>query len=443
MKFSSRPRMSRRAALRGAGVSIALPWLEAMAPRRAGAATAPRRFAVVFFGNGVITRNWNPSGGETSFTLPTSLAPLKDLQSKIVVLQGVNNAAGSASGGNGHNSGTTTVLTARKKVGSKSDGWGAGPTIDQVIANKVGQSTRFPSLQLGVATAEQRGDPKAYISYAGSQKPLTAEDDPRKVFARVFAGVTGDPAAQQANLERKRSILDLVRADLQQLNRRLGASDRAKLDQHLTGIDQLERRLMMGGFSGAAGKKPAAPPANLSLSSDNFPMLTSLMMDMLAGALATDQTRVVTLQLSTAQSPVRHGGWVGPVPSPGGHHGVSHQTDGGSVDALTRIATWFVQQYAALGKRLQSVNEGGSSLLDNTTVLLTSEVSVGSTHSFRDMPYVLMGGCGGAIKTGRHLSALNRNSNDLFVSLQNAMGVPDTTFGDAEFCKGPLPGLVG
>ncbi len=448
MKFSSGPRMSRRSVLRGAGgVSIALPWLAAMAPRLASAATAPKRFAVVFFSNGVVTSQWTPTGTETAFTLSPVLMPLKDLQSKIVVLQGINMATASASGGNGHNSGMTSLLTARKKIGLMSNGsfgslgWGADATIDQVIANKVGMNTRFPSLQLGVA-ANGSGSGSAYtfISYSGPQKPLTSEDDPRKVFARVFTDVTADPAMQLAKLDRKRSILDFVKTDFQQLSPRLGAGDRAKLDQHLSGIREIERRLMLGGgFSGAAGK-PAAPPETLSLKSDNFPMLSSLMMDMMTAAFASDQTRVATLQYSTAQSGVNHLKWTG---ASGSHHGLSHNTDQGSFDSLAKIETWYVQQFADLGKKLNAVTEGNGTLLDNTTVLIASEVSVGNTHSFKDMPYVLMGGCGGAIKTGRYLSALNRNHNDLFVSIANAMGMADTTFGDPTYCKGPLPGLVG
>ncbi len=437
MKFSSGPRMSRRTVLRGAGgVSIALPWMAAMAPRLASAQAAPKRFAVVFFSNGVVTSQWTPTGSETAFTLSPVLAPLKDLQSKIVVLQGVNMGSASAQGGNGHQAGMQNLLTGRRGAG--------GLSIDQAIANRVGMTTKFPSLQLGVAAnAQYQGGYYTFVSYAGAGKPLTAEDDPRKVFARVFTDVAGDPGMQLTKLDRKRSILDLVKADFQVLSPRLGASDRAKLDQHLSGVREIERRLMLGGFSGGGGKKPAAPPATLSVGNDNFPMLSSLMMDMMVGAFASDQTRVATLQYSTGQSGTRHAGWAGPQPSPGYHHGISHQTDQGSIDALARVQTWYVQQFAELGKRLQSVTEGNGSLLDNTTVLLVSEVSVGSTHSFKDMPYVLMGGCGGAIKTGRYMSALNRNHNDLFVSLGNAMGVADTIFGDPAYSKGPLPGLVG
>ncbi len=439
MKFSSGPRMSRRTVLRGAGgVSIALPWLAAMAPRMASAATAPKRFAVVFFSNGVVTNQWNPTGTETAFTLSPILMPLKDLQSKIVVLQGINMATASASGGNGHNSGMTSLLVARKKIGGSDEGWGADVSIDQAIANKVGTTTKFPSLQLGVrANAQYQGRPYTYISYTGPQKPLTAEDDPRKVFARVFSDVTGDPAMQLAKVDRRRSILDFVKADFQVLSPRLGASDRAKLDQHLSGIREIERRLMLGGGLTGAGGKPAAPPATLAISNDSFPMLSSLMIDMLAGAFATDQTRVATLQYSTGQSGTDHGKWTG---VNGYHHGISHGSDYAS---LAKIETWYVQQLADLGKRLQSVTEGNGTLLDNTTVLIASEVSVGNTHSFKDMPYVLMGGCGGAIRTGRYLSGLARNHNDLFVSIANAMGMADTTFGDPTFCKGPLPGLVG
>ncbi len=429
MKFSSGPRMSRRTMLRGAGgVSIALPWLAAMAPRLASAATAPKRFAAVFFSNGVVTSQWNPTGTETAFTLSPVLAPLKDLQSKIVVLQGVSMGTASAQGGNGHAAGMNNLLTARKGA--------SGPSIDQAIANKVGTTTRFPSLQLGVLA--NGGGVYSNVSFAGAGKSLSAEDDPRKVFARVFTDVAADPAMQLTNLDRKRSILDFVKADFQQLSPRLGASDRAKLDQHLSGVREIERRLMLGGFSAGGGKKPAAPPATVSLANDNFPMLSGLMMDMMVGAFATDQTRVATLQYSQGQSPMNHSKWLGPMPS--GHHGISHSGDNAS---LAKIETWYMQQFADLGKRLQAVTEGNGSLLDNTTVLIATEVSVGQTHSFSNMPYVLMGGCGGAIKTGRYLSGLSRNHNDLFVSLQNAMGVADSTFGDPSFCKGPLPGLVG
>jgi hypothetical protein len=443
--------MSRRTVLRGAGgVSVALPWLAAMAPRLASAATAPKRFAVVFFSNGVTTSQWNPTGSGSNFTLSPVLEPLKDLQSKIVVLQGVTMETARQNNGNGHNVGMTNLLTARKFLLEKQTdfgavGWGAGTTIDQAIANKVGLTTKFPSLQLGVqANSQYKGGPYTFVSYSGPQKPLTAEDDPRKVFARVFTDVGGDPAMQQAKLDRKRSILDFVKADFQQVSPRLGASDRAKLDQHLSGIREIERRLTLGSVSAAGCKKPTAPAATLAFTgNDNFPAVGSLMMDLMTSAFACDQTRVATLQWSTGQSGTNHSKWAGPQAAPGYHHGISHQTDQASIDSLVRIQTWYVKQFADLGKRLQAVTEGDGTLLDNTTVLLASEVGVGNTHTFKDMPYVLMGGCGGAIKTGRYLSGLNRTHNDLFVSLANAMGMADTTFGDPMFCKGPVPGIVG
>lgn len=446
MKFSAGPRLNRRTVLRGAGgVAIALPWLEAMAPRLASAAPAPRRFAVVFFSNGVVTSQWNPTGSGSAFTLSPILAPLEDLQSKIVVLQGITMESARQQGGNGHQAGMTNLLTGRKHAG----GLGMGISIDQAIANKVGGETKFPSLQLGVAAnAQYKGQHHTFISYSGPLKPLTSEDDPRKVFARVFTDEAGDPAMQQARIDRKRSILDLVKSDFQQLNPRLGASDRAKLEEHLNRINEIEHRLMVPAGSGVSGDSsgaamPASPPATLSIGNDNFPGISSLQMDLLVGAFATDQTRVATLQYSTSQSGTNHSKWLGAMPSPGYHHGISHQTDPTSIEALGKIETWYVQQFAELGKRLNAVREGNGSLLDNTTVLLVSEVSVGNTHSFRDMPYVLMGGCGGAIKTGRYMSGLARNHNDLFVSLANAMGLSDTVFGDPAFCKGPVPGLVG
>jgi hypothetical protein len=443
----SRFPLSRRTILRGAGgAAVALPFLEAMEPRRAAAAPV-KRFVFFFFSNGISRDTWAPTGTDTSFTLPFGLEPLKPLQSKLVVFQGVNMETARKNPGNGHNVGMTNLLTARRFLKEKDTqfgaiGWGADATIDQVIAGKVGQSTKFASLQFGVQTFKSYGaNAYSYISYAGPQKPVPNEDDPVKMWNRIFSGVGATPASQEERLAKRKSVLDYVSEDFRQLNTRLGGADRAKLESHLNAVREIERRLTFTAQAGPACKRPTVTnPAGGINTNGNYPAIGKLQMDLLTMALACDLTRVATLQWSSGQSGTQHP-WA---MMPSGHHGVSHLTDEGSIAQLKRVQNWYMQQLYYLAKSMDDIKEaGGTSILDSTALLSCSEVAVGNTHTFLDMPFVLLGSCGGAIKTNRYLRYTNAAHNDLYVSMMNAMGIAATSFGETGFGRGPLPGVVG
>jgi hypothetical protein len=444
--IGARAPIGRRAVLRGAGgAAIALPLLEVMRTRPAHAAPT-KRFAFFFFSNGVCRDTWTPTGTESAFTLPFALEPLKPLQTKLVVFQGVNMESARKNPGNGHNVGMTNLLTARKFLKEKDTdfgavGWGADATIDQVIAARVGAATKFASLQFGVQTFKDYGaNAYSFISYAGPQKPVPNENDPVKMFNRIFTGVGASPASQEERIAKRKSVLDFVSEDFKQLSGRLGGADKAKVDSHLAAVREIERRLGVTGTVGPACKRPMVtnPAAGVN-SNSAYPAIGKLQMDLLAMAFACDLTRVATFQWSSGQSSTQHS-WAG---VSGSHHPVSHLTDDGSIMSLKTIQRWYMEQLAYLGKALDDAKEGTTSILDSTALLAGSEVAVGNTHTFVDMPFLLLGGCGGAIKTNRFLRFTNAAHGDLYVSMQNAMGITASSFGEPGIGKGPLAGVVG
>ncbi len=426
--------ISRRTVLRGAaGTAIALPMLDAMVPRHAHAA-ATKRFAFVYFSCGVVPAAWFPTGTETAFTLGPVLASLKPLQSKLVVLKGVDIApAVKKSSGVGHKKGMTTLTTARGNVNE----FGNGISIDQQIAEGLGQGTKFASLQFGVRSqAQYQGSGHVYISYSGPQKPLPAEDDPGKMFSRVFSNLTppaAGPAAPDERSVKRKSVLDFVADDLGQLIPRVSGGDRARLDAHLTSVRDIEKRLFVVSTAGAGCLRPPAPAAGGS----DFQAVGKLQMDMLAMSFICDLTRVATLQWSTSQSGQTYP-WLG---VGGFHHGISHSSDNAS---LTKIETWLMEQFFYLGKLLDDAKvPTGGSVLDSSVLVTGSEVGVGQTHAFTDIPFLLLGGAGGAIKGNRFMTYQSAAHNDLYTSMLQAMGLPySTVFGDPSLGKGPLPGLV-
>lgn len=443
--------LSRRAVLRGAGgAAIGLPLLEAMTPRRAQAA-GEKRFIFFYFSNGVVKDAWTPAGGETGFTLPSTLEPLKPLQNKLVVLSGLDMECSRFNPGNPHNQGIITVLTARRGT---TDMWGSDISVDQAIAEKIGQQTKYPSLQFGVQTMRFYGASKlAYCSYAGEKKPVPCEDDPGKMFERIFtdvvtptgSGAAAALAAQEARVARRKSLLDFMGSEFKQFSASLPAGDRGKVDAHLEKIREIERRLALSAAAtpatSAGCRQPTImSPAGAATKNDAFPVVGKLQMDLIAMAMTCDLTRVALLQWGTSQA-FNTFPWAD---APRAHHPLSHETVEPSNVLLRRIQRWFMEQLAYLGGALDAVKDpGGSSILDSTALLSCSEVAVGATHSFRDMPFLLLGGAGGAIRGGRHLTFPSTPHNDLHISLLNAMGIPAKTFGDPKYVRGPLPGLLG
>jgi hypothetical protein len=447
-------RIDRRALLRGAGgVAIGLPFLEVMTPleRRArAAASPPRRFLVFFSPDGSIHENWVPTGAETSFTLSRILAPLEAHKQRLVILDGVENKVGgySARPGDDHMKGMGTALTGIGLLPGTTQGGAGDPaglaggiSVDQAIASSIGATTKFKSLELGVQ-AGSSGTVWGYTAYAGANQPLPPDNNPQSVFTRVFASVGADAGAIARKQAERKSVLDAVQQSYAKLNPRLGAADRAKLDEHLTNIRDLETRLTAVGAGAATCAKPADPGKLDYKSNATFPMVGKLQTDLLMMALACDLTRVGTLQWEQSVGNVRFT-WVDPAITRG-HHDLSHDGDGvaDTIEQLTKINVWYSQQFAYLLDSLQKAKEAdGTSMLDNTLVIWINELARGNAHSHDKMPYVLAGGAGGGLRTGRFLTYKRASHNDLLVSCLNLMGVAGTTFGDPAFCTGPLANL--
>lgn len=427
--------LPRRTFLRGAGqVAIALPVLEAMLPRTARAAgPPPRRLVLWFTANGTVPDQWTPG---PNFALGPILAPLAAHKPRILALSGL---AMHSSGGDkkGHNRGVGTLWTGREPYGGN-DGdtsYAAGISVDQHIVQALAPPTKFASLELGVEVKSSQ--PRGRMIYAGPGQALPPEDSPTKLFTRLFSDL-GQGQDQLAALRaRRRTVLDAVMGEITSLQPRLGAADKQKLDAHLTAVRGIEERLDNLQELPPACMPPNAPAPLDVKKNDNFPALGQLQMDLLVMALACDLTRVASLMWSHALSGAVHT-WLGHTSD---HHGFSHFGDPASVEKLIQINTWYAERLAEFLTRLQQIDEGGTTLLDNTLVCWGSELGKGQPHYCKDIPFVLSDG--GQFKGGRHLSLPGRSHNDLLISLMHAMGVPDPTFGDPAHCTGPVGELLG
>jgi hypothetical protein len=318
-------------------------------------------------------------------------------------------------------------------------GLAGGISVDQTIANQIGQTTKFRSLELGVESSGA-GTVWGYTSYTGANQPLPPDNNPASVFNRVF-GQLGTSAADLQRIQaERRSVLDAVIAGYGKLNPKLGAADKAKLDQHLTNIRDIETRITAPTAAGAACRKPAAPTIDYK-ANDNFPAVGKLQMDLLVMALACDLARVGTIQWERSVGDIQFH-WVDPTIDRG-HHDMSHDADSvaDTQEKLTKINTWYAGQLNYLVDSLKAIPEGTGTMLDNTVILWCNELAKGNAHSHSPMPFLLAGHAGGALTGGRFLQFNKLPHNNLLVSLMNVMGVPGTTFGNPAYCTGPLAGL--
>ena len=404
-----------------------------------------------FTPDGNIRENWLPTGTETSFTLSRILAPLAENQQSVVVLDGIENKVGgySAHPGDDHMKGMGTMLTGIGLLpgniqGGAGDpaGLAGGISVDQQIAATIGASTKFRSLELGVQ-AGSAGTVWGYTAYSGANQPLPPDDNPASVWNRVFAAFGGDAALLRQQAERK-SVLDAVMQSYNKLNPRLGALDKAKLDEHLGNIRDLEtaaaaprhhgRRVHEAGDAGhdrLQGQRqlPGGRQAADGSAGDGDGVRPHARGHHPVGAVGR-------------RHPV-HLGRPGDHARPPRHvsrrrHRDRHHRDAHQDQHLVRAAA----QLPARTRCKNAKEADGSSLLDNTLVIWCNELSRGNVHSHDHMPFVLAGGAGGALRTGRFLSyGKSVSHNNLLVSCMNLMGVPATTFGDPAFCTGPLANL--
>jgi hypothetical protein len=302
----------------------------------------------------------------------------------------------------------------------------------------LGETTPFRSLELGVyvGAADNRGR----MSYRGKNRPLPPRDDPGRVFDDVFGVAALGPEELAKRREQGASVLDDVAADLGRLSAEVSGSDRQRLDRHFEFLREVEARLDAQTRSLGECQVPSRP-ASLPLANDNYPGHGEMQMDLMVLALACDQTRVASLQWSRSLSPIRFT-WLGINDE---HHALSHKPDDDSAsqESLTLINQWYASRFASLMEKLQSYDEGDGTLLDNCLALWCNELAKGNDHGRENAPYVLAGRAGGALKTGRFLRYTGHvPHNNLLVSLLNALGIPDSTFGRPEWCTGALSGLL-
>lgn len=436
-------RIARRKLLAVAGVAPAAWLLPELRVRTARAVTPPRRLLLVFTPNGVTPGHW-PTGDGADYQLGPRRTALQPWRDRLLFLRGVHLLSGRDGPGNGHTKGAGCLFTGAPLLKDASGdpmnaGYPIGPSVDQVIAARIGGATHFPSLSFGVM-AGPRANVLSRISYAAAARPVPPVDDPGAAFRRVFAGLGAEPE-QMARLAReRRSVLDYVARRAAALRGIVGADARRKLDAHAEAVRSIERRLVATAASTC--RAPAAPPAFPELyQSANYPAVGRLQMDMAAAALACDLTRVAVLQWSRASGMVIHN-WQGITGET--HHDLSHYGDSDEVaqGKLAAIDEWYGGELAYLLGRLASFQEDGGTLLDHTLVVWVNELSAGNTHSLDDLPFILTGG--GVFRTGRYLryAGDGHAHNKLLVSLCHAMGLADvTSFGATTHGAGPLPDL--
>jgi hypothetical protein len=310
-------------------------------------------------------------------------------------------------------------------------------SLDQRIVQALPPPTPYRSLELGVAV---RGNEVRHrINYQGPANPLPPRESPVAVHAQLFANAMTGPNELALIRQQRKSVLDVVTQQFSAMRNRISAADRQKVDQHYTLVRQIERRL----DAPVAGEctVPDSPPFMNVNNEDNMDELAVLQTDLLVSALACDQTRIATLQMSSGANNIRFTH----LNSTTDDHQLSHAgpSDTPSLDERARRQTWYAERFAQLLAGLKAVPEGNGTLLDQTVVLWCNELGQGNTHSHNNAPFLLAGSCGGQFATGRYLQFGGVPHNNLLLSLLHAMGVEDETFGDAEFATGPLTELNG
>ena len=429
--------LSRRTFLHGVGATIALPYLDAMTPAFASAAKTVTRAAFVYTANGIIMKDWTPTETGNNFDLSKTLSPLRNFQDQTVVISGLDHKNGEALGdgpGDHARAGASWLTGAHPKKTRGAD-IRNGQSIDQAIAQQIGQTTPLPSLEIGLQDVRMVGGCDsgyscAYsntISWSSPTTPLPYETNPRRVFERLFGdGETTDPKARAMQLKQNRSLLDFVLQDTQRLAPKLGASDRSKLSDYLDSVREVERRIQNVEQREAAELPALDRPEGIPPSFEDH---LKIMSDLIAIAFQADLTRVVTFMFS------REGGnrAYPSIGVPDAHHGLSHhQNDPVRMARLQSIDQYHVEMFSyLLGKLRDSADDTGS-ILENSVVLYGSSLSDSNAHLHNNLPTVIVGGASGKLKGGRHLRVPDGTPmTNMLLSIADGLDVPMEKFGDS------------
>lgn len=450
-------KLNRRSFLRGVGAAVAVPAMASLLPgggRKLLAASAnaagltaskvPLRSAFVYFPNGAIPDLWWPEEDADDLTLSPTLAPLTPVKSKVQVLKGLDlEPAESGKDGPGdHARGNGTFLTGVRLNKSATD-IRAGISIDQIIANRIGDQTRFRSLELTCDSDRKSGQCDsgyscAYqynMSWKSPTTPMMPEANPRLVFERLFGA--GEVRERRKNfsqrLAQQKSVLDFVLQDARAMQNRLQRTDRQKLDEYLTSVRSIERRIQIAEqfeVPEVALTTPAGIP-------DSYREHVALMFDLMKLAFETDSTRVITFSLAHDGSN-RSFQEIDVVE---GHHELSHHKNNqGAIEKVARIDKFYVEELSRfLASMDQKQDLDGSSMLDNSMIVYGSGNADGNLHTHTNLPVLLAGGGGGSMKPGRLVDHDSKPLSNLFLSIADRMGVEDLNrFGDSTGALGDV-----
>jgi hypothetical protein len=431
--------ITRRTLLKGVGATMALPWLESRPVGGSESNSAPpQRFAALFMGNGISPKNWWARGDGADMELSKSLQPLSKLRSHLNVITGLFNKA--ATGVGIHPGQTGNILSgAALQKGAVLRG---GVSMDQVLAAQFGEETPQASLVLcceqpitGYHETNFSMAYSSYISWQDANSPVPMEVYPSLAFDSLF---------DNQGSRRTLSILDRVQEEAAGLHRRVSHADRAKLDEYLTSVREVEKRVQRtradktraDDRAGDRGRPAITMPRPDNGLPEDIREHMRLMCDIIALAFQTDKTRVATLLLCRDLS----GLFYPFLDVRTAHHPTSHDDQS---DAYERVTRYYVSQLAYLAERLAKMPEGESTVLDNSCLMFVSNMWSGSQHDSGKLPVLLVGGLGGKLKTGRVLDYLGRGNDNrklcsLYLSLMDRMGVKIDRFGDAAT---PLAGL--
>ncbi|MCH2252666.1 MAG: DUF1552 domain-containing protein [Vicinamibacterales bacterium] len=425
----------RRSVLRGIGATLALPLLDGMVPAlsaiRNTAASGMRRFGVVYVPNGMAMEHWTPTGEGTTFEFSPILQPMAPFRDRTLVLTGLNPGPG----GGAHAGASTKFLTG--VAGRMTDGAEihSGTSIDQLLGKELGQYTQLSSLELALdgrdfAGSCDAGFSCAYtntISWRTPTTPLPMENNPRVVFERLFgdSGST-DPAVRLARLKEDRSILDSVTEKVADLQQGIGPEDRHKIGQYLDAVRDVERRIQKAEEQSARELPLVQQPAGIPAT---FEEHMRLMFDLQLLAYQTDLTRVASFMVGREIS----GRTYNQIGIPDAHHPLSHHLDDPvKIGIMSKINTYHVVLFAEFVEKMRATPDGDGSLLDHSLLLYGAGMSNSNAHAPINLPIMLVGGAGGGLEGGRHITyPEDTPMANLLMAIMDALGVPMDQVGDS------------
>ena len=427
--------LPRRTLLRGLGASLALPLLDSMVPALSSAsaqtAQPAKRLGVVYVPNGMAMKSWTPATEGANFEITRILRPMAAYQDRMLVLSGLNGASSNAGV---HASASTRFLTGTIPARTESD-LQAAVSIDQLVARQLGNQTQLGSLELALDQSDVFGSCDigfscqytSTISWRDANTPLPMETNPRAVFERLFGDTgTTDPAVRLQRIRKDRSLLDAVTDRVAELNKKVGSSDQAKLNQYLDAVRDVERRIQLAEAQSHRELPEVDQPAGIPRTYEEH---AKLMFDMQVLAYQTDLTRVITFMMGRELS----GRTYAEIGVPDSHHPTSHHRDDPALyEKVTKINEFHTSLFAYYLNKLDDTPDGNGSLLDNMLMLYGAGMSDSNRHANTGLPLVLLGGGAGSVKGGRHLRYSEGTPiSNLHLTMLDKMGLPLDKIGNS------------